>query len=99
MSPSNPSLSIPDQFLTSSHTKSAEWGCPVNDIVKAGSKAAAVKEIENECQREILKAVQNTPNTKSVISIKTIWPDLQIRENAGEYHMTGTIFFETLAMH
>ncbi len=95
--PMETTLSIPDQFLTSPNTKTSEWGCPVNDHIVAGSKAAAVEEIKSVCEKEILKAAQNTPGTKHIISIETIFPDLDIRQTGDGFNMTGTIFFKILA--
>lgn len=89
--------SIPDQFLTSSHTSSVEWGCPVlNETVNASSKAEAMGKIEGQCLEQVRMAARGKKNVLDVISVKTVWPDVEVTESEKGYVVNGTFFLEAM---
>ena len=66
---------IPVQFTTSSETSILVWGCPVSDLVAAGSQAEAIDRIGQECMVEAKRAAVQKPGVFEVIQVSVIWPE------------------------
>ncbi len=94
-----PSLqNIPSRFATSSKTATLEWGCPVADVVRAKSKADAMRMMRAECMEQVKRAATNKPEVVDVINTSIIWPDVEVSEQDGIYSLKGTFFLETLVL-
>ncbi len=90
---------IPDRFMTSSKTSRVEWGCPVDELVNANTKAEAMGIIEGQCREQVRRAANGKEDVMDVISTQLLWPDVQVTPAKGGFLLVGTFFLETLVLH
>jgi hypothetical protein len=93
-----PIQDLANPFASSPETATMEWGCPVADVVKAGSRAEALQKMKKECMDEVRRAATDRPNVVDVIQTSVIFPDIEISELPEGYQLRGTFFLETLVL-
>lgn len=97
--PFTPNLGqIPPRFSSSSETSTFEWGCPVSEVVNAGTSHEALNKISKECIEEARRAATEKEGVYEVIQVSVIVPDVQVTRREAGFHLQGTFFLETLVL-
>jgi len=92
-------LSVPAHLSTSSETATVQWGCPVEETVRANTKEEAMLLISKACMAEARKQVVKKPGVFDVIQVSVVWPDVNVTsEKNNGYFLQGTFFLETLVL-
>jgi hypothetical protein len=89
----NFSDNVPEIYSTSYKTFSIDYGCPVNDeFIKGDTEREVIQNLESQCRKGVERA--SVEKALHIISIRTIFPDLQMAEVEGGFRANGTIFLQ-----